>query len=210
MHWTRWKRILRRWLAEASTVGVVLTLLWGGTSLAGPPGAAAVETELRLGTAVDLGGDRWATAAHVVCGLSRGASVRLDGRPARVVGRAEGMDLAVLEAPSRATVNIGPEPPAGARVSAVGATRTGLRRSEGTASGRSLRLEGYGEGFVVRLDAVAAPGFSGGPVLGEDGRVLGILVALRTVVLGNKEGFVLPMATVRSAVTRAHLQPLPC
>lgn len=201
---------MRTWprrVAEAVLLAVAVAA--GAPAGAAAPAAASVETGLRLGAAFDLGDGRWATAAHVVCGLSAGADLRLDGRPARLLGRAEGMDLAVIAAPSRAPAALGPAPRAGETVAAVGATWTGLRRSESKASGRAQRLAAYGEGFVVRLDAAAAPGFSGGPVLGADGRTVGMLVALRAAG-GAKEGFVLSTDAVRAAAGRAHLQPLPC
>jgi S1-C subfamily serine protease len=187
------------------------TLLLAALPAAAAPPAAVVETGLRLGAAFDLGGGRWAAVAHAVCGRAPGAVVRLDGRVDVPRGRAEGMDLAVLSAASREAVGAPPAPPpaVGAKVAALGAAREGLRRAEGTAAGRTLRLPAYGVGFVVRLDA-AALGFSGGPVFSEDGRTIGMLVALRRGAGGGKEAFVLPIGEVRAAAARAHLPPPPC
>ena len=91
-----WRHLFVNLLAGAGAL-----LLASASAGAEPPSVAAVETGLRLGVAFDLGGGRWATAAHVVCGLAPGARVRLIGvGPAMIVGRAEGLDLAILSAPS--------------------------------------------------------------------------------------------------------------
>jgi S1-C subfamily serine protease len=143
--------------------------------------------------------------------MAPGAVVRLDGRAAVLRGQAEGMDLAVLSAPSREAVGTPPAPPpaVGAKVAALGAAREELRRAEGTTAGRTPRLPADGAGFVVRLD-VAAPGFSGGPVFSEDGRAIGMPAALRRGAGGGKEAFAFPIGEVRAAAARAHLPPPPC
>jgi len=200
-----WRRLFADLLAGACVLPLAFAL-----ARADLPSVAAVETGLRLGMAFDLGGGRWATAAHVVCGLAPGASVRLRGvGPATIVGRVEGLDLAILSAPSGRGPEMGDPPPAGAPVSAIGAGREGLRTATGEASGQTLRLPVFGEGFVVRLDG-AGPGFSGGPLRDADGRTLGMVVAVRRGALGATEAFVLPTGAVRAAAGRAYLPPLSC
>jgi len=200
-----WRHLFVNLLAGAGAL-----LLASASAGAEPPSVAAVETGLRLGVAFDLGGGRWATAAHVVCGLAPGARVRLIGvGPAMIVGRAEGLDLAILSAPSGRGSEMGDPPPAGAPVSAIGAGREGLRTATGEASGQTLRLPAFGEGFVVRLDG-ARPGFSGGPLRSTDGRTLGMVVAVRRGALGATEAFVLPVGAMRAAAGRAYLPPPSC
>jgi S1-C subfamily serine protease len=200
-----WPRLSADLLAGACAL-----LLASAPARAEPPSVAAVETGLRLGVAFDLGGGRWATAAHVVCGLAPGARVRLRGvGPATIVGRAEGLDLAILSAPSGRGLETGDPPSAGALVSAIGPGREGLRTMPGEASGQTLWLPVFGEGFVVRLDG-AGPGFSGGPLRGADGRTLGMVVAVRRGALGATEAFVLPAGAVRAAAGRAYLPPPSC
>lgn len=183
MRSTRSTSILPRLGADLLAAAYLL-LLASAPARAAPPSAAVVETGLRLGADFDLGGGRWATAAHVVCGLSVGARVRLPGvGPATVVGRqAEELDLGW----------------------------EGLLDALGETSGRWLRLPAFGEGFVARL-AGAGPGFSGGPLRAEDGRTLWMVVAVCREAPGGSEDFVLPIAAVHAATAgRAHLPPLPC
>ncbi len=121
-------------------------------------------------------------------------------RPAEVAGRDPGTDLAVLAtqtgkreaAPAAEEVTV----KAGQLVLAVGRnSEHGLRSTLGTISGvgaewhthRGGRIEQY-----ILLDLSLFPGFSGGPLLDAEGRVLGV----NTAGLSRQSGVTLPVATV--------------
>lgn len=121
------------------------------------------------------------TADHVIerdeeitIGLPNGSDV-----PATIAGRDPGSDLALL----RAATGLAPAPRAGAArvghlVLAVGRPgANGLTAAMGVVSaiggpwrsGRGSTIEGY-----IRADVTMYPGFSGGPLVDTEGRVIGI------------------------------------
>ena len=138
-----------------------------------------------------------ATAFHVI---ARGRPVRVvliggERIPARVVAVDEEDDLAILEL-DRAVQGVAPltlwsgEPvPIGTRVIAIGHPYSPLSRqaerlgglldwavAQGVVSHRTERL--------IQTDAALNPGNSGGPVIAEDGRVLGLV----SFKIGQGEG----------------------
>jgi len=132
-----------------------------------------------------------------------GLTVRFaDGseQPAEVAGRDPGTDLAVLsvETGTRAAVPAaeGAAVKAGQLVLSVGRnSEHGLRSTLGTIGGvgsewhthRGGRIEQY-----ILLDLSLYPGFSGGPLLDAEGRVLGV----NTAALSRQSGVTIPVATV--------------
>lgn len=144
------------------------------------------------------------TANHVV----RRDSVRVglpDGSEteATLAGRDPGIDLAVLRIPQEgltpadwaAEEALG----VGALVLALGRPGQSVQASLGilSAIGGEWRTHGGGQAsHFVRPDLVMYPGFSGGPLVGGDGRVIG----LATSALTREGGIALTWATVEPAV----------
>lgn len=137
----------------------------------------------RIGSAVALDNGLVLTAAHVLG--ARPERIRVtDSRgrqaEARLIARSTRMDLAVLAtmAPAgEAAILRADRPDATERVSAHGVTAAGIGRADGAVLEPVSSLAGYGSGLVARLGAVQ--GYSGGPMLDAQGRLVGITVALR-------------------------------
>jgi hypothetical protein len=138
---------------------------------------------LPVGSAVSPAPGHLLTSGHVVPpGVDRLTFQRGDGAvsgEARLLSRSTRMDLALLAVPADAIepVPIAPSPvQAGQALWAVGTPSAG----HAVASGRILRpsmvLEGYGRGFLARLPALM--GYSGGPAVDQQGRLLGLVTAL--------------------------------
>jgi S1-C subfamily serine protease len=138
-----------------------------------------------IGSAVAIDARHVLTNSHVMrlagMAVERATLVRDDGgrAEATLVGRSEAMDLAVLRmpegflAPAR-TAKAGPLP--AQPVWAAGTTAAGPALAQGWVMEHDTAIEGLGEGFIARLGA--RMGYSGGPVIGPDGAVLGLTTAL--------------------------------
>ena len=146
------------------------------------------EFSISSGSGFVLDGDgRIVTNAHVVSGVTSVQVTFADGRSvsAEVMGKDEETDLAVLavdpdEAPQLNPLELGDsdavEP--GDQALAIG-NPSGFAATAGTGrvAAADQRIEAPG-GYVIegvfRTDAVIEPGTSGGPLLGADGRVIGV------------------------------------
>jgi S1-C subfamily serine protease len=178
------------------------------------PGATAFQAEAggELGVSTGSGfvldeDGRIVTNAHVVSGVTDVQVTFPDGQivPAQVIGKDEETDIAVLRVPAD-RVELRPlelgdsdsvQP--GDRVVAVG-NPTGLQATAGTGriSGAGRRVEvpgGYVIDGLLETDAVIEPATSGGPLLGSDGRVVGI-----TSRLGEDTGYAVPAGTARGVL----------
>jgi S1-C subfamily serine protease len=178
------------------------------------PGAfeasAGSEFSISSGSGFVLDGDgRIVTNAHVVSGVTSVQVTFADGRSvaAQVVGKDEETDLAVLavspdgldlrplELGDSSTVRTGD------RVVVVG-NPAGYSPTAGTGSisGSGRRVEVPG-GYVIddlfETDAVIEPASSGGPLIGTDGRVVGI-----TARLEPDTGFAVPANVARAVLTQ--------
>ncbi len=144
------------------------------------------------------------TANHVVrresvqIGLFNGN--RLE---AQVIGRDPGIDIAVLRADGVGPSDIGWLPEAEMRVGsfvlALGRPEQTLQASFGILGiiGGAWRVPGGGQASsYVRPDLVMYPGFSGGPILGVDGRIVG----MATSAFGREGGIALTKSTVGPVV----------
>jgi S1-C subfamily serine protease len=134
---------------------------------------------------------RLVTNAHVVSGVADVQVTFADGRtvPARVLGKDEETDLAVLAVDPDQGLDLRPlelgdsdgvQP--GDQAVAIG-NPSGFEATAGTGrvSAADQRIEAPG-GYVIdgvfETDAVIEPATSGGPLLGADGRVIGVMSRL--------------------------------
>ena len=178
------------------------------------PGAAAFQTAtggeigVSTGSGFVLDEDgRIVTNAHVVSGVTAVQVTFPDGQmvQAEVIGKDEETDLAVLRvAPGRLDLRPleltdSPTVQPGDRVVAIG-NPTGLQAIAGTGriSGAERRIEAPG-GYVIdgllETDAVIEPATSGGPLMGADGRVVGI-----TSRLGEDTSYAVPADVARDVL----------
>jgi putative serine protease PepD len=174
------------------------------------PADAGSELDLSTGSGFVLDDDgRIVTNAHVVSGVTAVQVTFPNGQivPAQVIGKDEETDLAVLRVspdqldlrPLELGDSDGVRP--GDRVVAVG-NPSGVQATAGTgrilAAGEHVEVPG---GFVIdgllATDAVIEPATSGGPLLGADGRVVGI-----TSRLGDDTSFAVPANLARSVLTQ--------
>lgn len=167
----------------------------------------ATTTSTGSGFILDSDG-RVLTNAHVVSGVTSVQVTFADGTPvaAQVVAKDEGTDLAVLEVrpegrdlrPLELGDSSGVAP--GDQVVALG-NPTGLQPTAGTGrvSATGRRVEAPGGGYliegVMQTDAVIEPASSGGPLLGPDGRVVGVVSRL-----GSAPPFAIPSNLVREVL----------
>ncbi len=138
------------------------------------------------GSAVAIfSGGYLATNAHVL-GAAKTAQIRLhDGRlvAAEIIGRDGATDLALIKAPIDLPVlTKAPEPGLGAPVCSVG-NQFGLGLSVTCGVVSAVRRTGVGfnpiEDFI-QTDAVVNPGGSGGALVDEQGRLIGLVSAIFT------------------------------
>lgn len=189
-------------------------------------------TPRTVGSAFPLERGVLATAGHLVAGLAPGDSVLVRrgdaGGPtaeATLLAVSRELDLALLLAPDDLPVSLPPPDAtavayaavvaagsAPARDPAIGARP---RRVNGVSTGETVRVPGMGHGLIARLPGIAL-GFSGGPVLDEHGRLVGMIVAirrhhaagsafaphLRPSAQAAEEALVLPAASIRAEARR--------
>ena len=180
------------------------------------PGSGAFETSsgadfnISTGSGFVLDGDgRIVTNAHVVSGVTAVQVTFSDGRrvPARVIGKDEETDLAVLAVapdgldlrPLELGDSSSVQP--GDRVLAVGnPTGFGTTAGSGRVSAADRQIEAPG-GYVIdgllETDAVIEPASSGGPLLGSDGRVIGV-----TARLESDTGYAVPANIARDVLAQ--------
>jgi S1-C subfamily serine protease len=137
-----------------------------GVSVAGASGAP------EFATAFAAGGDRVVTVAHV---LDAGRTVTVDGRRAAVVRVDRRDDLAVLTVPG---LNAGSIRTGAGSIGPVRLLARPARvRRAFTAIVRVDPQTPPARRPALDLDAAVAGGDSGAPVIGRDGRVVGVLFA---------------------------------
>jgi S1-C subfamily serine protease len=155
------------------------------------------------------------TNAHVVAGAARVQVQFADKRivDARILGRDESSDLAVLKVKARPG-ELPPLPLGSSRSVQVGdptiaiGNPFGLERTLTTgvvsATKRTIQApNGFEIDGVIQTDAAINPGNSGGPLLDATGRVIGINSQIETGGSGNGNvgiGFAIPIDTARRLV----------
>ena len=145
-----------------------------------------VHRERPEGTGVAvLAGGYVATNVHVI-GRARRVHVRLhDGRmvEAEIVGRDRPTDIALLKVPVELPLlEVGPEPALAAPVCAVG-NQFGLGLSVTCGVVSALRRSGTGFNAIedfIQTDATVNPGGSGGALVDDQGRLVGLVSAIFT------------------------------
>jgi S1-C subfamily serine protease len=170
----------------------------------------ASEFSVTSGSGFVLDGDgRVVTNAHVVSGVTAVQVTFPDGHtvPATVIGKDEETDLAVL---SVATDGLDLRPlelgdseavRPGDRVLAIGnPTGSGATAGSGQIAAEGRRVEVPG-GYVIddlfETDAVIEPASSGGPLVGSDGRVIGV-----TARLEGDTGYAVPANVARDVLAQ--------
>ncbi len=145
--------------------------------------AVLTVTGMPLGSAVAVAPDRLLTNAHVLPqDVTRLGFTRGDGAArgeARVIARSERMDLAVLAVPLgvMVPVELAEAPPQpGQRLWGLGAPAAGGAVAEGRVVLPAAMMPGHGPGFTARMGALM--GYSGGPAVDGQGRLLGLVTAL--------------------------------
>lgn len=129
------------------------------------------------------GGTVLITNAHVLRQAGSELELRAgdggDAMPADLIATSPLMDLAVLRAPTgllRPARLAEDEPGRGARLWAVGPQGLGRAIAEGRVRREAVRMRSFGPGFTAEMGALM--GFSGGPVVDAQGRVVGLTTAL--------------------------------
>lgn len=184
-------------LAHAFLLPLLLSLLLpgacarlpGGEARGTPAEAAATQGFAKLsfhslprGAAVALAPGLLATNAHVVPdGAEQLQAIRGDGAAwaeARLIARSATMDLALLAVPPGIFAPLAPAGPAqaGQALWAAGAPAAGAAVATGQVLHPGVLLPGHGPGFTARLPALL--GYSGGPAVDAEGRLLGLVTAL--------------------------------
>ena len=171
---------------EARVLDSVVSVLplWPGQKLGGTPGTPPGSAPEATAVAV-LPGGLLATALHVV-DRAEAITVRLaDGRRyAAELGAGDGAsDLALLRIPVELPpLPLAPEPALGAPVCAVG-NAFGLDLSVTCGVVSAVRRSGVGFNPVedfIQTDASVNPGASGGALVDEEGRLVGLISAIFT------------------------------
>jgi S1-C subfamily serine protease len=181
----------------------------GGTAFDSATGS---EFNLSTGSGFVIDGDgHVVTNAHVVSGVTAVQVTFQDGPTveAHVIGKDEQTDIAVLAMDPPADVDLRPlefgdstavRP--GDQVVAIG-NPNGMQTNAGSgriaAAGQRVEAPGgYLIDGVFETDAVIEPASSGGPLLGADGRVVG--VTFRLPGEGGRSGYAVPANTARDVV----------
>lgn len=159
------------------------------------------------GTGFLYSATRMMTNAHVVAGVDSPRIVTDDGEvEAEVVYYNPDIDIAVLEVPDlgRPALQFDREGQARTPGAVLGYPQDGPYDVQGARIRSEQRLRSpdiYGEGTVVRdvfaVRSLIRPGNSGGPMVGDDGRVLGVVFAAS--VTDGSTGYVLTAEQVAEA-----------
>jgi S1-C subfamily serine protease len=198
--------------ANADAVGVVVSELPGGRSIAGTGFALLVHADTGwIVTARHLVVDSLGRRAVRVGFVFNGSSQNFR---AQLVGVAESADLALLTVRVRAGVptvrGLGAVPLAGAPVAAlgfpVGLDPAGRWRAEGVrAVGFTGTIRRVGPD-LLEVDSYGVSGSSGGPLFGTDGRVVGVVFG-GDPASGGRIVYAVPAAKVSGLLASLRVSP---
>ena len=221
---------LARWIVTGIAVFFLAAGLQAEQRLRPLDQHATVLNGLVVGSAFLIQDGIAVTNRHVVAGLRRGDTVILQAsRPqgatitARLLALSPRMDLALLQVPEgflpRVAAENAPERP-GLAVTAAGIDASqggpGPRLEvDGTVLTPRQEISAFGPGLIARLPG-ARPGFSGGPLFDRQGRLAGMVTAIRPaagIVIASSgtrsrrardtvDAFALRAAEVRAEVRR--------
>ena len=193
--------------AEPALVRICTTVITGAQQAAAPDGAVPVAIASGgSGVVIDPDGVI-ATSAHVVRGAVDVRVLLADGRScaARAVAVDPHLDLAVLRIDAHAlrALNIAAQPAAAGTpvvaMAAVTRAGSGARRS-GVVLAPAVSLQAALDPVrpsdyhaLIETTTELEPGFSGGPLLDADGRLIGLNVATRGSADGHLRGYALPL-----------------
>ena len=168
-----------------------------------------------VGTGFIIDADTIVTNAHVVHSADQIRVLTPDGEPIQVANARElrATDLAILDiqpgqdAPT--TTLDDADPAAGEDVNVFGYAEGGpLAETTGevTEVFRDPALGSFGQ--LLRLSAEVRPGNSGGPVVGEDGHVVGVVYAIE---IATGDGLAMGISTLRRILdTEVYAPVAPC
>lgn len=199
-------------LATASKASIVtvrayrLPRWWHAPAVDGAPKESPVQDlrslrkEASQGSGFLIGESRVATALHVVDGADAATVTFADGTVVEVESVAADnveADVVLISIPDsergRPGLRLGVKsPPIGSRVLSLGAP---LGLSESVSEGIISGLRGARESERIQFTAPISPGSSGGPLLGPDGSVIGIVVSY--VIGGQNLNFASPVAATK-------------
>lgn len=183
-------------LASIASATMALLLLIGCAPLPagqaeGTPAARVARESLAslrasgvsVGAAIAVDDRHLLTNAHVIRQAGGPVTLRrADGSaeaPAQLIATSRAMDLAVLRMPEGflRAASLAPDlPRAGEAVWALGPEGLGRALAVGQVERPYVQMRGFGPGFTAGLGALM--GFSGGPVVDGQGRVMGLTTAL--------------------------------
>lgn len=171
-----------------------------------------VETDIGHGSGVSLGRGMVLTAAHVIKDAKeiKVSGPNGDATPAKVVWSAADYDIALLETDARydgAPLSCAAVVP-GQAIRAVGNPGDlKFLETRGVVAADIGHLMDWQH--VVALDATIVPGMSGGPVFNRSGEIVGIVVAVQSVMLGwghvamTRFGLMVPSSSICRLLGRA-------
>lgn len=166
-----------------------------------------------LGSGFVIGDGRIVTNRHVVAGADQLVVTTWDGRDevVEVVAAATVSDLAVVEVAGSLphAVELGEDPDVGEPVVAAGYPEGGaFRLSPGEVTGYASVTDGSEGGDVIVVDATIRQGNSGGPLVDEEGRLVGVVYAMR---VSDSAGLAIPVSRLERVLSLDDLDPVePC
>ncbi len=219
-----WRRGAGRALLAAAVLVAGVVSAWAESRLRPLAYHAVVVNGAVVGSAFLIAEGVAVTNRHVLRGRLPGEAVTLvaadlRAAEARVVALSPWMDLAVLRVPAGFLPAVAAEDAperAGLAVTAAGidaagdATAGARLEAAGAVVAPRAEIAAYGPGLIARLPA-ARPGFSGGPLLDAEARLVGMVTAIRIgpeAAAQGGSGETVEVFALRAAAVRAEVRRL--
>lgn len=163
------------------------------------------------GSGIVLDNSRIVTNRHVIDGADELVVSSWDGQEevVDVVAAATISDLAVVEVSRRLgkPAPLGSDPERGDDVQVAGYPQGNeFHASEGKVLGYDSETDPEEAGDVIAVDATVRGGNSGGPLLDSDGRLVGVVYAVRT---RDSAGLAIPVSRLNRVLAQSQLEPVP-